>query len=208
MNPLSEEVEIPQDLIEAGYQNVFIHFKAAYPEIPSSVLEHFRKITVIENYLKNTVILDYGNVCRKCCFIIKGYVISRLIYDGQEKAIWFVGDGEITMGVQSYFEQIPSKESLTTAEDTLCIVLYYDQYLELVNDGPHFKILVGQLFYKYLLQALDRIELLHADPETRYTYILTHRSDIVTKTTVSDTATYLGIARETLSRLRSQLRKK
>jgi|GEM_PF-1848648 len=208
MNPnIGSDVTVTSAIIEKGYGSAFNLFRLVFPEIPEKVLEDFREATSIETYKKNSVVIDYGEICRKLFIVIQGYVIIYLHIDGIETPVWFIDVGGITVAVQSFLEQIPGRERQIAVEDTVCIVLNRNKYQELYDKHPAFEKLIGLLFQTYYIEALLRIELSHHPPEARYLHLLEHRADIIRNAKISELAKYLGIARETLSRKRAELTK-
>src|SRR5690606_26784855 len=113
------------ELVEYAYQKLFERFLQLAP-FPQEALDEIRLRSQPVLYFQRETILDYGQTCRHCLFVIRGLVVSNFIMDGLEKIVWFMTGGDTVVAVHSWFDQEPSEEKLVALKETLAIALSWE----------------------------------------------------------------------------------
>lgn len=156
-----------------------------------------------------TLLLQPGEICRHIYFISSGLVrIYRVDEMGREKTIIFMGPGELAVDASSFYEQTPATEYLETLQPTTIQSLSWHQLNSFYADFKEGNYIGRIITQKYLVLAVERnMELLTNNVESRYQSLLRKYPKIEQQVTQAHIASYLGISRETLSRLKSELLK-
>lgn len=181
---------------------VLEYLNAIYP-LSKELTAHLRSILKQKECEKKEMLLRAGRVCTNICFIEKGLLRCFYLKDDTEVSSWFMREGDVIISVESFFDQKPSYESIQALEDT---VVWYISCQELEFVYKHFmefnyvgRVLV-QNYYKLSEQRLYSMRLQSATE--RYRFLLHHFPEIIQRVSTADIASYLGVTRETLSRIK------
>lgn len=152
---------------------------------------------------KKEQLLKAGRICRNIYFIEKGLLRCFYLKEGMEVSSWFMREGDVIISVESFFDQKPSYETIQALEDT---VVWYVSFQELEFMYKNFmefnyvgRVLV-QHYYKLSEQRLYSMRLQTATE--RYHFLLQNFPEIIQRVSTADIASYLGVTRETLSRIK------
>lgn len=193
--------------------------KADYFSSPDEILKKLNFITpvtaayqqfIIANLKtirlpKKHLLLEEGEVCKNVYFVFQGSLRSFFLNrNGKECTGWFAKQGDLVMSPYSYFGQQPAKESIETIEECVLQYLSWQQmqvsYAEF-KEANH----IGRIILQQYYMKTEKSGFLLRNPEPKYRYrmFLEEYPEMVQKATQQMIASYIGIAPETLSRLRS-----
>lgn len=136
--------------------------------------------------------------------IIKGSARSYYLKDGKEIVNWFALEEEIAASMDNYNGE-KSKETIVFMEDSHC--LRFD--LEKWKHFEKTEAIVSNLSIKMLQDYISFVEkharnLAISEGITRYQYLLKENPEYFLRIPITHLASYLGMSRENLSRLRSK----
>ncbi len=192
--------------IAAAYQVIFSMFDELMPNIPVALNNRFREVTFPISFKQGQVILDYGETCKHAYFALSGLVrLSRILSGRGETTVMFLTGGDILLSPKSFYTQTTGIEKLTALKDTFCIALPYAELQALYKDFIEFNVVARLLTERYYGQALERATWFYENPEIRYENVLHAYPDVALYVSVKELASYLGIAPETLSRIRNRI---
>lgn len=168
--------------------------------------ERLRQKLLVEHYPAKHLLLKPGEISRHIYFISAGLVRIYSTDDtGKERTIFFMGPGEIVLDVSSFYEQTPATEFLETLQPTTMQTLSWHQLNSFYADFREGNYIGRIVTEKYLILAVDRInELVGSNAHDRYLSLLNKFPEIEQQASQSHIASYLGITRETLCRLKSE----
>lgn len=158
-----------------------------------------------KDFSKKEYLLKSGNYNYGIYFVISGAVGLFELIDGKEIYQNFFLEHEFANELKSLTTQTPSAKNLIALVDTICFYLSRKELLKLYERSASFErlgrkllehILNGQNEISYVLQSLK--------PEERYEYLENKRPKLLNTIPLTYLASYLGLARETLSRVRSK----
>ncbi len=179
---------------------------------PLSAAYHERLKEQLETvqYPAKHLLLRPGDIARHLHFVSSGLVRIFQTDDlGREKTIMFMGPGELVVDVSSFFDQTPATEYLETLQETTLQSISWSKLNTFYADFAEGNYIGRIMTQQYLVLAVEKYtELLTYSTEHRYLNLLAKYPMIEQQVTQTHIASYLGISRETLSRLKSELLRK
>lgn len=182
-----------------------IHVINGFQELDFETEEAIKKYFIVERFKKDEFIIEEGKVCSKIYFIKSGAVRRFSLEDGVEFTKWIYTDNQFVTSLSSFFEQMPSFESLQTCEETIVYSLLYSDELILL-EYPLF----SQFHIKQLRLYLSKINEFHhlfriMNAQEKYTYLLESFPQIILKAKLKHIASLIGVSQETISRIRASI---
>jgi CRP-like cAMP-binding protein len=163
-------------------------------------------LTSSRHFKKGETILEEGVVCRAVYFVEQGYL--RTYYnreDGSTVNLNFTFEGEFTSNLKSAIGREPSKLSIDAGEDTLLSIFDLDKLSPEMKTQPLVSQFIRRTTIQMLLASETRGNLLKIySPAERYQYIEQKIPHILQRVSLSRLASFLGVSRETLSRIRAK----
>ncbi|HMC87507.1 MAG TPA: cyclic nucleotide-binding domain-containing protein [Chitinophagaceae bacterium] len=149
---------------------------------------------------KNNVVIKEGDTCRQFYFINHGSLRQYMIQDdGTEAILNLYVDHDWAFDYKSFMTQQPAAAILLAAEDTELFELNALDFHELVKISDGF-FRLGKIFEQAIIN-LD-YQNNRITPEEKYQLLLKKKPAILQKFALKWIASYLGMAPETLSRIR------
>lgn len=155
-------------------------------------------------------LLQEGDVCKHTTFVEKGTLrLYNIDKKGNEHILQFAMEGWWIGDLYSFFSNQPSNYNIDALEDCELLLITQPNYELLLERVPKL-----ERFYRILIQnnlVATQKRLLHSfseSAESKYEKMLDTCPDIFQRAPQHMIASYLGITRETLSRIRSQIAKK
>lgn len=175
--------------------------------LPAPMQQRVSQEAITQNFNRKHLLLKPGETARRFYFIRSGFLRSYFIDDqGKECTTWFLGKGEMMIPAYSFFTQKPSYEYIEVLQDCKLQSLSWNELNAYYADFPQGNLLGRIVTQKYYILSEERSVLLHThNPELRYNRLLERHPNIEQQTTLTNVASYLGISRETLSRIRSKI---
>lgn len=166
----------------------------------TKVLEH-RKLPKGEHFV------TAGDTCREIAFIGKG--LLRTYYSneqGEEVTLCFCTENRFTTSFKSFIARVPSSLAIEAMEPSEILVLQYDSLQLLYKETISWPT-IGRLMAEreYLNMESYALTLNRETAKEKYLRLLREQPQVVHRAPIQQIASYLGVTRETLSRIRSQL---
>lgn len=159
---------------------------------------------------RGTILLEQDQVCDRAFFVCKGLLRSYTVDEmGKEHIIQFASENWWIADRSSFYFDEPSDLFIDTIEDSEVIYIKKDFFKKLEQLSDTFTSFNTLALQKNIRQMQKRINyLLAATAEKKYLdFIETHR-EITYRLPLQMIASYLGIAPESLSRVRRELANK
>lgn len=153
---------------------------------------------------KNEVYLHEGDICRHKAFVTKGLLRGyRIKEDGTEHLISFAMQYWWTVDPDSYHYQTPSNYIIDALEDTELILWTKDHFDQLMENIPQLKNFSDQLVSRNYSLARERVfKALSASPEEKYDDFIKTYPEIFARVPLHMVASYIGVSRKTITRIR------
>lgn len=154
---------------------------------------------------KETLLLEEGKTCKHLYFLEKGLLRFFVWKDGLDITKYFTDVPYVFTSQKSFNQQIPAQESIETLEDSIIWQMSYDdaqRLLELKSWTTFIRLLVQevQTYTEEILEALQT-----QTAEQRYKLLLQQDADLIQRVPLKHLASYLGIAPQSLSRIRKKM---
>jgi CRP-like cAMP-binding protein len=154
---------------------------------------------------KGEIILREGQICRKIVFVEEGYLRTFIVKDGLDINTDFTFESNFTTNLKSLRSSLPSETTIQAGEATVVFEFDKDQLLELYKESPEIESFGRKLLEQLLIMQEEHTTLFKLfTPTERYNYLLRYKPQIIQRVSLSQLSSYLGIARETLSRIRKK----
>ena len=158
-----------------------------------------------EQWVKGQLLLQPGRVARRVYYLETGLVRGYSLVNGREVSSWFMREGDFVISIASFFTQAPTEEFLELLEDGSGFSLSYDDLQQLYRTLPAFNFHGQVLTEQYYVLSELRAQHLRSRPAAeRYAQLLRDFPSVFQRVAVQHIASHLGMAPETLSRLRSK----
>ncbi|GAA3917929.1 cyclic nucleotide-binding domain-containing protein [Chitinophaga oryziterrae] len=169
-------------------------------------LDAVRAVSIEKKIRKRQYLLQEGDVCLHNCFIVKGCLRSyRVGEDGTEHILRFAVENWWISDHESYNTGNPSKSNIDALENAEVILIEKTAFIYLMTSIPRFKNFIEGLKSRSFDASQNRIMSNISDTaEEKYQYFMTSFPDIFYRVPLHMIASYLGVSRETLSRIRSK----
>jgi CRP-like cAMP-binding protein len=156
---------------------------------------------------KGEVFIPAGQVCRRAAFILSGTLKTFYINDrGEETVSCFCFDGAMTTSYKSFVLQTASELTIQACEKCALLVIQYDDLQKLYDGSKAWQTIGRKMAEKeYLVMEQYAGTLNNETAREKYLRLLRESPQVLQKASVADVASYLGVTRRTLSRIRREL---
>jgi CRP-like cAMP-binding protein len=164
---------------------------------------NFKEVTL----LKNSYFVQRDKVCRQVAFIRKGTLqTSYMNENGEEITSCFCTENSFTTSYKSFILQEPSALSIQALENTELLVIEYGDLQRLFKESIVWQA-IGRVITERQYIVLEQYAsvLCNESAKEKYLRLLKEQPSILHKATIHDIASYLGITRRTLSRIRKEI---
>jgi CRP-like cAMP-binding protein len=172
-------------------------------------IEVVREVFIPKKLRKRQYFLQEGEVCKYSAFIVKGAMRQYSVDDkGVEHIVrlsienWWVSDRE------SYVMLTPSKYNIDAWEDSNVLLLARADFLNRLSSIPAINEMTRKMDENFAIAAQKRVASISSSAEERYADLIKTYPEFLQRFPQHIIASYLGITKETLSRIRSHAVKK
>jgi CRP-like cAMP-binding protein len=190
-------------------EEILDFLKFIYPKLSEECLDFLRTVVKMQVLKRKEIILRPGDVCRKLYFIKKGLLRCFYLVDDKELTDWVFSENDTVVSVRSFYDQVPSTDFIQALEPS---ELYYISFEHLDYAYRHyleFNFVGRVLTVKYLRvwhELARNIRLL--DATERFELLMEQQPGLLLRVPQHVLATWLDMHPVTLSRLRSEYKKK
>ncbi|MBX0289849.1 Crp/Fnr family transcriptional regulator [Hymenobacter sp. HSC-4F20] len=184
MNQFREHIEAIVPLTDAEFELIYSHFS-------------------VRKYKKHQFLIQEGEPVKYAYFIVSGLV--KLVYAdalGKQHIVSFAMEDWWESDFGAYYTQSKAAMSLICIEDTEVLCLAFDDYHKLCatfHKMEHFFLMKSNFGHVGAQQRI--LSLLTTNAKERYAQLLKKSPALFQRVSKTMLAAYLGVSRETLSRL-------
>lgn len=183
------------------------HVRNVCPELTEQELNIFSKKLTMSKLNKNDFYIKFGQVQKQGGFLISGLIRVFHTDDfGNEKTIYFVPENDYTFHYASFMDSKPSPLSFQCLEPSVIVNFPTNHLHQSYEQFPKFD-RYGRLIVEQKLKIQqERLEsFLFKNAEQRYLDFITQYPDLFNRISISHLCSYLGVERQTLTRIRQKL---
>ena len=179
------------------------HFSTNQKLTDNTKVEICKLLTVV-NLDKKHVIIRENQRHDFAYFVIKGAVRSYYLKDGVEVNTWFALENDM-VGSLHNFKDNPSRETIELVENSTLIAINLKQVKPLMFSNIQIANFINAIIEDYALFLEDKIYFSQMMSSIdKYLILLDKEPQLFQRIPLTYIASYLGISRETLSRLRAK----
>ena len=184
-----------------------LYYISNYVTLTPEEEDFLREHVIVRKYLKGQYVLQQGDVCKVSSFILK--CCTKMFYidkDGQEHIIMLSVEDWWTSDIASFIEQQPADFNIQCLEDTEMAQFQYSNIDHIFEKVPKLERLLRKVTERGLAAAQKRIiRNFSMTAKERYLYFRKTYPKIEQRIPQYMVASYLGITKEFLSKIKGQL---
>lgn len=181
--------------------------KAICPKLTDDELSLFAAKLTITELKKKDFFLEAGKVQKALGFIAAGLVRSFYVdHNGNERTIGFYAEGDYATHYPAFITRQPSRYSIQCLEPTTFVCFSFEDLQWIYGQSPQFE-RYGRLIGEEVLKRQQaRIEsFIFQTAEERYVDFTQTHKGLFNRISLSHLCSYLGIERQSLTRIRQKL---
>ena len=167
------------------------------------VLSYFKK----QIYKRGAVLLQAGDPATEVFFVLKGTLHQFYLDEsGAEKSCNFAFENDFITDLESFSKQTGATSCIKSLTETSVLCLTCKDMAVLLRELPAIAVFFRVLMERIAAESMERTKsLLAYSPQKRFIDLAETRPDIFQRVPQRYIAQYLGIAPESLSRIRKRL---
>ena len=167
----------------------------------------FMEFAIIKEYPKGKILIEHGKKNEFVFFLISGSAKSYNYKDSKQICLWFAFESDCIAMIRS-LDDLISQETVELLEDSELIQIKLGDLMTLSNQFTSISSLILQLLKEHILFLEYKLNgLQFMTSEERYDKLIRDYPEVLQRVSLTDIASYLGISRETLSRIRRKITK-
>ncbi|MBN9383365.1 MAG: Crp/Fnr family transcriptional regulator [Chitinophagaceae bacterium] len=154
---------------------------------------------------RGELLIKPGEISTHTFFICSGVIRGYIKDGGAEITTWITAENNFATAIHSFFFQVEAIEYLQALEDCELLAFSFTDLEKTFQKFPSFNIVARKIYQKYYADAENRALLARMkNADLKYQHFLQSHGDLANRIPIKYIASYMGIASETLSRLRSK----
>lgn len=181
-------------------------FNSIFP-ISNDLSQSIKQHSKLAHFEKKVHLLRLNDVSKSIYFILKGGVRTYYINeDGDDMTSWLLFEDDLAISVYSFFSQQPSFEAMEALEDCITLKLSHETLSLLYRQHLEFNYIGRYLTEQYYIRSEAKANSLRMlSARERYLDLLKKQPQLLTRVSLGHVASYLGITKSTLSRIRADI---
>lgn len=177
------------------------------PNLTDFELTQFASKLTIKELKKKAFFIQSDKIQREIGFISSGLARSFFVdRDGNEITVGFYSEGDYVTHYPAFLTRQPSRYSIQCLEPTILVCLSYEDLQSVYEQFPTFE-KYGRLIAEEILKRQQtRIEsFIFQTAEERYLDFIENHAHLFNRVSLSHLCSFLGIERQSLTRIRQKL---
>lgn len=190
--------------------NIFDYFESyirAHNLFSDKEIATIKSLAIPKRLKKKQYVLRQRDVCRFHTFVCSGCLRSyRIDEKGREHIFSFSPANHWVSDSVSLLTETPSDEFIEALEDSVVIQFSAVSFKTLLRNIPNFEALNTKIITDDCSRSRDRIYMMtNHQAEERYRQFIRHFPQLHQRLPIFMIASYIGVTRETLTRIRSNM---
>lgn len=177
-----------------------------YNRINDSEWEQVENCLARKVYKKGESLLENGNICRKLFFLEEGFLRFYILKEGNDISKFFTKPPYCFTSQRSFANNIPTEDNIEALQDSIVWEISKTDAFDLLkyaNWSEFVRKLIQEVQY-FTEQILKEMQ--NNTAEERYIKMMVENDSVLTNVPLKHIASYLGIAPQSLSRIRKNIR--
>lgn len=185
------------------------YFQKVLPDLTDEKFNLIAEKSKLITLPRKEMICRQGDICNLKIFVAKGLLRNySTSEDGSEHILQFVNEMSWTTDPESFYTNTPSKLNIETLEPSEIFIFNLNDFHQLREEIPTLSIFIEELLTKKTMEINNRLLVnISSTPEDKYLHFIKNHPDLLNRVPLHMIASYLGMSRETLSRVRRQILK-
>jgi CRP/FNR family transcriptional regulator len=185
-------------------------YKIVCPRLTKEELNFIAERTTISELKSNAFYLKKDQVQNEMSFLHQGLLRSFYIDDkGSEITIQFIKEGEYIADYSAFITQKPSKFYIQCLEPCILVNISFLTIQDAYFNFKNFENYGRKIAEAILVNKQNRIEsFLFQNAESRYLNFLKQNPSLINRISITHLCSFLGIERQSLTRIRKKLNAK
>lgn len=177
------------------------------PRITSEAIKYFTKNLLVSEFPPKYFIIKEGMLQNNIYYVATGLIRAFYINNkGEEINVSFIKEGEFAIHYEAFVTQKKSKYYFQSIEPTIVIHIPYEHIWDCCDRFPSMDRYLRLILERELYLKQKRIDsFIFDNAETRYINFIKNEPELFSRLTISYLSSYLGIERQTLTRIRKKL---
>lgn len=179
-------------------------------DLTGEEIDLIQRFFILKKFRKRQYFLQEGEVCRHSAFIVKGAMRQYNVGEkGEEHIIKLFLENSWASDYESVIKKTPSIYFIDAWEDTVALVIAKVDLVYLLGRIPVLLEWIRKLDNNFVIDSDRRISAsIRLTAEERYFDLEKNQPELIQRFPKHIIASYLGINRETLSRIRTRSQKR
>ena len=208
MSKLKCQHKLEDILINKNYfHNQLLNYLKEFTLLSQNDINQIEKLFFKKEIKKNQYFIKAGDNLKYIGFNLQGiFRYFYIDYEGNEKTKYFGTKNEFIFSLSSFIKKIPSLYFIETLEDSELLLAPVEKIYELINNNILWQNIYKSILEKtYIFKEKREADFLLFNAKDRYLNFIEEYPEIHNNVKQHYIASYLGIAPESLSRIRSEL---
>ncbi|MDP4208547.1 MAG: Crp/Fnr family transcriptional regulator [Bacteroidota bacterium] len=153
---------------------------------------------------KNQILLEEGQLCNAVFFVESGVLRNYYDNNGLDVNLSFTFENQFTTIIEAYINREPSKISIQALEKSEVWTIRIRDISKEKGSFANLSTFIRRIAIRVLFATEEHHNMIMMNsPVDRYRYLLEKKPELIQRIPLTHLASYIGITRETLSRIRS-----
>ena len=177
--------------------------RSSFPELSQPSLEALSMCAVLLQAKKGVELIAEGKRHKYFYLMVGGSAKTFYLKGGKEICTWFAFDEEVLATIKTFNDQT-SNESIVLLEDSTLVQFEISSVKALAASNIELSHLLNDLLTEHALFLEEKLyQLQFMSSQERYMSLINTAPEVLQRVSLTDIASYLGVSRETLSRIRN-----
>jgi hypothetical protein len=139
-------------------------------------------------------------------FVEEGFLRTFFNQDGEEINVNFTFENKLTSNFKSLKTNQPSQYAIEAGERAVITLFDKDAISKKYSSSNELELLCKRILDSIVIDNFEQMEFFKINkPTDRYRYLIKNNPQMVQRIPVSHLSSYIGVARETFSRIRKNI---